>query len=110
MRFNPKCNQSKWTSLLLLFLLIFNLSNAVFAQTDGKVSGLVTDANGSPIPGATVAVKGKGKATSTNVSGAFTIAAIQGDVLIVSSVGFTTQNSNCAKTLQSGIGWCQYRT
>jgi len=89
MRLNLQFRRSKWTSLLLLVFLALNLSYA-FAQ-DGKVSGTVVDNTGLPIPGATVVIKGTTKATSTAVNGTFSIQAKSGDVLVFSSVSYTTK-------------------
>jgi len=91
MRSNLKFTKGKWMSLLLLLLLTFNVSSAVFAQTESRVTGLVVDAQGGPIPGATVSVKGTTKASSTTATGTFAITATQGDVLVFSSVGFLTK-------------------
>jgi iron complex outermembrane receptor protein len=76
--------------LLLLVFLAFNLSYT-FAQSENRVSGTVVDSKNVPIPGATVVIKGTTKATSTNINGAFSIAAKTGDVLVVSSVSYITK-------------------
>src|ERR1700712_1981020 len=90
MRLNLKFKRSKWTSLLLLVFLALNLSYT-FAQTDGRVTGTVVDSKGEPLPGTTIAVKGTSKATSTDVSGKFSITAKAGDVLVFSSVSYTSK-------------------
>ena len=79
------------TGLLLSMLFIFALSVNTFAQVAGHVTGVVVDSKGESIPGVTVKVKGKTEATSTDIKGAFSIAAKSGDVLIFSSVGYTTK-------------------
>jgi len=61
-----------------------------FAQTR-TVSGTITDANGLPVPGATVAVKGVKGGTSTDANGKFTIHISGNAQLIVSGIGFETQ-------------------
>jgi TonB-dependent SusC/RagA subfamily outer membrane receptor len=58
------------------------------AQT---ISGTVTDASNKPIAGVTVQVKGTNRATVSNDAGSFQINATGTDVLVLSSVGFTTQ-------------------
>ena len=70
-----------------LFLFSFLISVGVFAQT---ISGVVQSEDG-PLPGATVQVKGTNTGTSTDFDGNFTISASQGDVLIISYVGFNPQ-------------------
>jgi len=62
-------------------------SKAIFLQE--TVKGVVTDGV-NPLAGVTVAVKGSAKATSTDVSGNFSIAAKKGDVIVFTSIGFST--------------------
>ena len=69
-----------------LFLCLF-LSGVLSAQ---QISGNVSSDDG-PLPGATVLVKGTNTGTSTDFDGNFTIAASTGDVLVISFVGFSTQ-------------------
>ena len=54
----------------------------------GKVSGGVTKAG---LPGATVLLKGTKNATGTTDAGEFSILAQNGDVLVISSVGYKTK-------------------
>jgi len=89
MRLNLKFSRSKWTSLLLLVILTFSLSQT-FAQ-DGKITGIVVDNLGVPIPGATIGIKGTSKGTATTVNGTFSIVAKEGDILVVSSVSYATK-------------------
>lgn len=73
--------------LLLGFLFVVNMN----AQQK-EVRGTVTDAdNGMPLPGATVVIEGTSEGTATNVDGQFSIRASQGDVLVVTFVGYTSQ-------------------
>lgn len=76
-------------ALMLLFALIFNLQYT-YAQ-DARITGVVTDGKGETLPGVTVAVKGTTKATSTGATGTFAITAKSGDVLVLTSVGYTTK-------------------
>ena len=52
-----------------------------------KVSGVIRDAQGEPLIGATVKVKGTNRGTATDVDGKYSINANRGDVLVVSYVG-----------------------
>ncbi|MGX5689129.1 SusC/RagA family TonB-linked outer membrane protein [Arcticibacter tournemirensis] len=56
-----------------------------------SVKGTVKDAQGQPLPGVSVVVKGTTKGTSTNGTGAFAISAKPTDVLVFSFVGFQRQ-------------------
>ena len=62
------------------------------AQQQRELTGKVTDAEGSPLAGVTVAIKGTSVITSTNASGDFTInAPSEGGVLLFSIIGYSTQ-------------------
>lgn len=78
---------------LLLMAIVFLLPVSLMAQK--SITGRVVSAeNNEPLPGATISVK-KGKArVTTDGSGAFTINACAGDLLIVSNVGFTEKEVN----------------
>jgi TonB-linked SusC/RagA family outer membrane protein len=53
-----------------------------------EITGSIQDTKGVALPGATVIVKGTDKGTSTDVNGKFTIEAEQGDVLVISFIGY----------------------
>jgi TonB-linked SusC/RagA family outer membrane protein len=77
--------------LLLGSIALFLLSNNAFAQT-AKVSGTVINQRTSaPVAGATVSVKNTNRTTVTDESGRFSIEAVAGNVLVISSVGFDSQ-------------------
>ena len=77
--------------LLVFMVLLLAGMPAAFAQSRA-VTGRITDANGQPIVGATVAVRGSNVATQTNSDGIFSITVPSGTQrLTVSSVGFTAQ-------------------
>ncbi len=74
--------------LMLLPLLVLTI--LAFSQTT-EVTGTVTDSKGSPIPGATVRVKGTRTGTSTDAMGNFKLNVTSKAVLTVSGVGFEAQ-------------------
>jgi len=74
----------------MLLTMLVCCSVLAFAQTR-EVTGTITDPNGLPVPGATVAVKGVKGGTSTDANGKFTIHIAGNQLLIVSGVGFETQ-------------------
>lgn len=76
--------------LFLLFLGIMSFSFLV-AQTDQAVKGIVTDQHNEPVIGASVLVKGTSLGTITDIDGRFQVAAQKNDVLIVSYLGYKTQ-------------------
>ncbi|MCS3799226.1 TonB-dependent receptor domain-containing protein [Niastella sp. OAS944] len=55
------------------------------------ITGKITNAKGEPLSGVSVVVKNKAGGTSTNTNGAFTIDANEGDVLVLSIIGFKTK-------------------
>lgn len=78
-------------SLLGLVTLLLLTSASAFAQT---VTGKVTSAaDGAPVPGASVLIKGTSIGTATDTGGSFTldITGSQNSVLVVSFIGFLTQ-------------------
>ena len=76
----------------LLFLGIFLISqNVVFAQ-ETNVTGTVTSEDGSPVPGATVIVKGTTVGTVTNGEGEYSLSGVpENGTLVFSFVGMSTQ-------------------
>lgn len=88
-----KKSKTKFSFRILIAILIFL---PVFSYAQVKtITGTVTDADGVPLPGAAVTVKGiTGKGTQTDFDGNFTIEASVGDVLVISYVGMTTQEIN----------------
>lgn len=88
-----KINLLVKSGLLALFLVFFSFN--VFAQK--SVTGKVTNkANGQPIVGATIQVKGTTTVSLTNNEGVFTINAGPKAVLVVSVVGFETIEQSVA--------------
>lgn len=83
-------------------------STEVHAQNlQQTYKGVVTNAKGEPISGASVVVKGTRNGTTTDANGLFSINAAPGSVLVVSSVGFAAQEAsvrdgNLAFQLQEG--------
>ena len=57
-------------------------------QAESQVHGTITDANGEPLIGATVLVKGTQKGTATDIDGNYVVKAKPGDILVVSYVGY----------------------
>lgn len=76
--------------VIFAFLLLSNL--CLFAQSTGTIKGMVKDANGQALQGASVQVQGSRGGTTTDNSGNYTLTSPAGrQVLIISFVGFATQ-------------------
>lgn len=77
------------TKILILLMLIVGIP--LMAQ-ESRITGKVTDAETEePLPGATVRVQGTTTGTVTDLDGNFAINAKEGDVLLISFVGFDQQ-------------------
>jgi len=69
----------------------------VVKEDEGKsgrqknISGKITDESGAPLVGVSIKVKGTSRGTTTNERGEFTINADDNDVLVLSYVGFESQ-------------------
>jgi len=78
-------------NLVKLFSLFFTMIGFIgFAQD--SVSGTVTDTDGLPLPGATIVVQGTSIGVTSDFDGNYSISASQGDVLVFSYVGYTSQS------------------
>jgi TonB-dependent starch-binding outer membrane protein SusC len=71
-------------------LLLALLPAALFGQAK-TVTGRITDENGGALAGVTIAIEGTARGTVTDLSGNYTVSVSQGDVLVVSFVGMTSQ-------------------
>jgi TonB-linked SusC/RagA family outer membrane protein len=87
------------TKLRLLRLLLFfcllglTLTHALGQNKTITLSGTIRDDGGTPLPGATIKIKGAGSGVSSNGSGAFTIdVPSASSTLTISYVGFVTQD------------------
>ena len=76
---------------LLLISFLFFLVQATFAQTKTITGTIKNNADGIPIPGATVLIKGTTKSSVTDMDGKYLINASPADVLVFSYMGFTTK-------------------
>lgn len=85
----------KYTFPRVVVLLICTLSFSLLFAQERRISGTVADEKGTPLSGATVAVKNTKLSTTTNPSGEFTITLPSGsNTLTISYVGMETQEVN----------------
>lgn len=56
-----------------------------------NIKGKVVDKDGSPLPGASIFIKGRKDGTSVSVNGDFSINAAPGDILVVKYLGYQTK-------------------
>jgi hypothetical protein len=65
----------EWIYCLFIFITLTGISNSIYAQTTTRiVTGVVTDEDGTTLPGAAVLVKGTKTSASTTVDGKYSIA------------------------------------
>jgi TonB-linked SusC/RagA family outer membrane protein len=87
---NLKINQIIMKKLFLISLL-FLLVQTSFAQTKAINGTVKNKADGIPISGVTVLVKGTTKSSVTDFDGKYAIMAVPSDILIFSYIGFETK-------------------
>lgn len=88
----------KWKISVYFFLLVTSsclLSFSLLAQ-ETTITGTVTGLNNAPLSGVNVTVKGTSKGVSTNTAGGFTISAGANSTLVVSYIGYASQEINVA--------------
>lgn len=73
---------------MLTLLAVLVLCTAMAIGQTKTVTGQVKDANGDPIPFATIKIKGTHNAVAADVNGKFTINAPQNSTFVISAVGF----------------------
>src|SRR5882757_6749995 len=73
---------------MLCLLMLFTLGSQ--AQTK-QITGKVTDPLGSPIPSATIKIKGTKTGTSADFEGVFKLNAPENAILVISGVGYESK-------------------
>ncbi len=88
--------------LAIVFALIatYNLSAQEAKVIKGKI---ISEKDAMPIPGVNIAVKGTNTSTVTDFDGQYAIKATTNDVLIVSYIGYTTQEIKVGNKQQLNI-------
>lgn len=79
-----------WRQVLTLIVLLCSFSATALAQKI-TVKGTVTDANNEPLIGVSILQKGTSNGTVSDIDGKFTMQAESGSLLVVSYVGYTSQ-------------------
>ena len=83
---------------LLLWVVGVLLSVQAFAQSM-TVTGVVKDNTGFGVIGASVQVKGTNKGAITDLDGNFTLQANKGDIIVISYIGYKTQELPAAANM-----------
>ena len=74
----------------LLTILMIGTCTLIYGQSQ-NISGIVSDNDGSGLPGVSVKVKGTSSGTVTNGEGKYTIESDANGTLVFSFVGYKTQ-------------------
>lgn len=77
---------------LFLISLLFLLTLSAVAQTKTITGTVKNEADGIPIPGVTVLIKGTTNSSITDFDGKYAIMAVSSDVLVFSYIGYDTKN------------------
>lgn len=91
--------RSVWFASVCFFLV-----GLASAQAQKQVvTGKITDATGAPLPGVSILIKGTSIGTSADVEGNFSLEASQTDVLVLSFIGYKTQEITIGNQTQLSI-------
>lgn len=86
------CQIMKYRATQILIAVAILAVVPMNETTAQEIRGLVVSAeDGQRLPGANIVLKGTDRGTSTRLNGSFSIEAKEGDVLVVSFIGFETQ-------------------
>jgi TonB-linked SusC/RagA family outer membrane protein len=81
-------------SLLLWgFLFVFLIGTNTYAQTTTVQGTVVSQRTAEPVSGATITVKNTSRTAVADMAGKFSINASPGEVLVITSIGFATQEA-----------------
>src|SRR5450432_2435320 len=82
--------------------IVLLLPSIVFAQLR-TITGKITDSKNNPVPNATITVKKSSQATVTDAEGKFKVNVPENAVLVISSIGFTSQTITAGNTNELAI-------
>ncbi|WP_162417553.1 SusC/RagA family TonB-linked outer membrane protein [Cyclobacterium roseum] len=72
-------------------------------DTNVEITGKVMDENGEPLPGATVTIEGTSTGTVTDMNGNFSISLDEGEVLVISYIGYQTKKITIENQTQVSV-------
>ncbi|TAH07526.1 MAG: hypothetical protein EAZ14_11105, partial [Runella slithyformis] len=77
----------------LYLILLLGMCTMMTSWAQNKLTGRVTDSNG-PLPGVSVLVKGTSTGATTDGDGRFSVTLSNNATIVVSYIGYTTQQIN----------------
>lgn len=72
-----------------------------------KVTGVVVDDLGEPLPGATIQIAGSSGGIITDIDGKFSIEVLPTDNLVISYIGMESQTISVGKERTFHVKWCK---
>lgn len=82
-----------------IYLVAITVLFSVMAFSQGTITGTVVDDNGTPLPGASIMVKGTTNGATSDFDGNFSIDVLSNQgTLVFSYIGFTTEQVSFTKT------------
>ncbi|MBK0382259.1 TonB-dependent receptor [Pedobacter sp. SD-b] len=80
--------------ILTIFIFLCMAISYGHAQTNARISGVVKDEKGLPLPGVTILIKNSQIGTTSNVNGEYSLNAPKNSTLVFSFLGFSSQEIN----------------
>ncbi len=93
--------QTLTRSVGMVFLMFLSLS--AFGQQEINISGKIIDETGAALPGVSILVKGTNRGTVTDINGDYSLMANSDETLLVSFIGFTTEEIKVGNQTQINI-------
>lgn len=85
-------NQNPVSGLIMLLVLVLSSFSAIDLKAQEQVTGTVVGADGLPLPGVSVLLKGTNQGAATDFDGVYSISMAQGsNTLVFSYVGYKSQ-------------------
>lgn len=79
------------------YIIVLNEEEQSRTKSIGRISGQILNRNNEPIPGASIRVKGTQRGATADAMGRFSVDAVAGDILIVSSIAFQQREINVVR-------------
>ncbi|WP_460217857.1 SusC/RagA family TonB-linked outer membrane protein [Psychroserpens sp. MEBiC05023] len=87
----------------IIFSILAVVLMCSFSYAQNTITGTVIDNTGMPLPGVNIVVKGTSNGASTDFDGNYTISANPEDILVISYLGFKTQEITVGEQTQIDV-------
>ena len=89
-----------FNNLFTISFLLVLLCTSTIAYSQVKVEGTILDETDTPLPGVSVFIKGTTNGTVTSTSGEFSMEANENDVIVMSFIGYATEEVTVTQGMQ----------